>query len=96
MENSNIPWVEKVLESPNHIHRARLDSTIVERIVESALTLPHTKKNGISKQQWLVAASIAVLITFNLFSLVHYSGRFDSDQLKYKQIGKEYFSYLGK
>ena len=88
-------WVEAVLESTEHLHRATLNPDIADRIVANATAIRPQKRVvalSLSTQQWLAAASVITLIGLNVFSALQ-SPTMQHLAQKENTITETYFSY---
>ena len=86
-------WIKTTMQSIDNIQRAQVSPLLAERLLNA------TPSRGkiISIQpflKWSVAASISLLIGFNIASIIQYSKTASTNQSENNPVYTEYFSHL--
>ena len=87
-------WIDKVMESLDDTDRALLNPMIRENIlqgIQSPVYRQHTINSGMI---WKMAAMILLLISFNIFTMVHFKVPTRATKDIEKSVASEYFSYI--
>jgi type VI protein secretion system component VasF len=93
MEQEQQKWTDSVLNSLDGMRRAEMPAALRERILQHAPTA--RKRVAILRQpvMWAMAAALALLIGFNVYSLVRHE-RNDSSTITMQSnpVANEYFT----
>lgn len=88
-------WIEETLQSLNNVQKAPISPLLSERllrITKSDFPLKTTPLNPFLP--WVAAASIALLIGFNILTARNYQGSQHTSNNTENTIYREYFNYL--
>ena len=86
-------WINTTMQGIDNIQRAEVSPLLTERLLKTT----QVKGKIISIQpflKWSVAASIAVLIGFNVASIIQYSKTSSTNQSENNPVYTEYFAHL--
>ena len=88
------PWIDKAMESLDDTDRALLDPLIREMILHRIQSPVHRQQTLNSGLVWKKAAMILLLISFNIFTIVHFKVPTRAVQDIENSVASEYFSYI--
>ena len=92
--NTKEQWINKTLESLDGTGRAGLNPFIREKILQRVRTpLPEQISLKFSRV-WKIAAVIILLISLNIFTLIHLQRSSGTFQDQVKSVASEYFSFI--
>ena len=86
-------WIKTTMQSIDNIQRADVSPQLEERLSR----INQVKGKIISMRpivKWSVAASIALLIGFNIVSIIQYNKTSSANQTESNPVYSEYFSHL--
>ena len=87
-------WINETMESLEGISRAECDPRLYDRVMQA---LGNSRPGTIPfnpRLVWKIAAGLALLISVNILSIVHYSRTHESGQTQINTLASEYFSYI--
>ncbi|MCX6287187.1 MAG: hypothetical protein NTY96_08730 [Bacteroidetes bacterium] len=87
-------WIERIMESLDGAGPARLSPDAMESILKR-MQDPGSRTDSVKLSLvFKIAAVILLLISLNVFTIVHYSSSSGSSKVISKSIASEYFSYM--
>ena len=92
--NTKEKWIEETMESLEGITRAQSSPLLYDRVISG---LRNSQKRIIffkPKNLWRIAAGLALLISFNVFSVHYYTKSHKEDHSQINALASEYFSYI--
>ena len=87
-------WVDQAMESLNAVGRAELNPFVRERILQGFAGPVKEQASIKPGLVWKIAAIILLLISLNVFTILHYSKSSGNGQSSTRSVASEYFSYI--
>ncbi len=92
--NTKEQWINKTMESLDGIGRAGLSPFIREKILQNVHTPLPEQISVKFLRVWKIAAAIILLISLNIFTLIHLQRSSGTIQNPLKSVASEYFLYI--
>ena len=87
-------WINETMESLEGISRAGSDPRLYDRVIQA---IGNSRPGTIPfnpRVVWRIAAGLALLISINIFSIVHYNKTHEASETQINTLATEYFSYI--
>jgi hypothetical protein len=91
---SNEQWINETLESLEGIMPSPGDPLLYEKVRSRISNTPQETIFFSQGLIWKIAAGIALLISINIFSIIHNNRSREVSQSQNNSLANEYFSYI--
>ncbi|MEI7492845.1 MAG: hypothetical protein WCK92_15705 [Bacteroidota bacterium] len=99
--NAKEEWIAKTMESLDGAGRATLSQGVKEKILNRMRDAGYGMQDAGYRMDsvkfslvWKIAAIILLLVSLNVFTMVHFSKSTESSSNTTKSVALEYFSYI--
>ncbi len=93
--NAKEQWIDDAMASLDNAEQASLSEAVREKIIRRALFITQKEHLRSTTLVWKLAAIILLLISLNLFTMIHLRNSAAGEANPVNSLAVEYFLYIG-